>query len=79
MTPHEERVFREALELPPLERAALIEQLFRSFDPGPSPTLEIEAAWVSEAHERMAAYDRGEITARSEEEIFADIDRKYNI
>jgi len=27
----------------------------------------------------MAAYDRGEITARSEEEIFADIDRKYNI
>ncbi|MHB0940070.1 MAG: addiction module protein [Armatimonadota bacterium] len=78
MTPREEKVFREALELPPLERAALVEQLLRSFDPEPSVTSEIETAWVSEAHDRMAAYESGEITARSEDDVFADIDRKYN-
>jgi len=44
MTPHEEQVFRQALELPPLERAALVEQLLRSFDLEPSVTAEIEAA-----------------------------------
>ena len=78
MTPREEKVFREALELPPLERAALVEQLLRSFDPEPSVTSEIETAWIAEAHDRMAAYESGEISARSEDDVFLDIDRKYN-
>lgn len=77
MTPNEELIFRNALELPPMERAALIEQLLCSFDQEPSVTAEIETAWLSEAHERMAAYQHGEITARSDDEVFLEINRKY--
>lgn len=79
MTSHEEQVFREAMELPPLERAALVEQLLHSFDIEPAASAEIEAAWVAEARDRMTAYENGEISARSADEVFSDIDRKYDI
>lgn len=46
-----------------------------NYNPEPSVSSEIEAAWVSEAHDRMAAYESGEISARSEDDVFADIER----
>ena len=79
MASDEEQIFRQALDLPPLKRAALVEELLRSFDIEPSATAEIEAAWAEEAHDRMQAYQRGEITARSVDEVFADIDRKFGV
>lgn len=79
MTSNEEHVFRQALELSPMERAALVEHLLHSFDSEPSVTAEIEAAWVAEVRDRMTAYENGEITARTDDEIFADIDREYGV
>ncbi|MEI7832043.1 MAG: addiction module protein [bacterium] len=38
---------------------------------------EIEAAWVAEANDRLAAYHNGEISSQSVDEVFAEINRKY--
>jgi putative addiction module component (TIGR02574 family) len=54
---------REALTLPPEDRAYLADVLERSLDPGPFATPEIAAAWSEEINRRIAAYDRGETRA----------------
>ena len=33
---------------------------------------EIERAWSAEIEQRVAAYDRGEVTASSAEDVFAE-------
>jgi hypothetical protein len=53
-----------------MERAELLKQLLSSFDLNPSVTADIETAWLSEARERMVAYQNGEISARSADEVF---------
>ncbi len=78
MTPKEERILQEVLALSPMERAVLVEEILRSFDQEPAVTTEIEAAWAEEARERMAAYHAGEISARSGDEVFADINRRLD-
>ena len=50
----------EALKLTPAERAELIEELIVSLD---RPDPAIDALWSTEAEDRLAAYDRGEMTA----------------
>ena len=50
----------EALKLTPVERAELIEELIASLD-RPDPILD--ARWATEAEDRLAAYDRAEMTA----------------
>lgn len=52
------------------EQLFLIDSLFAMLDV-PDPT--IEAAWVAEAQDRAAAYERGEIEAAPVEELFAKI------
>ena len=79
MTQSDEQVFRLALNLPPMERAALVEQLLRSFDSEPTITVKIEAAWAAESRDRMAAYERGEMTARPIDEVFMEIDRRSDV
>jgi len=79
MTAREKHIIQEALELPPLARAALIDQLFRSFDAEPGETSEIEAAWATEARDRMTAYAAGEISARPGDDVFDDLDRKFGV
>lgn len=69
-----ERVVAEALGLPPIERAVVIERLFQSFDTG-SDTAR-EARWADEVESRLAAYDRGEIKAAPADEVFARINRR---
>ena len=64
-------VLAEALCLPPIERAELIEELFFSFDGDDRKT--IDALWAKEAEERVDAYERGEITAIPLESVFEKI------
>ena len=47
----------QALALPPVERAALIEDLLSSF--APESREEIDAAWAVEAEERLRVHDEG--------------------
>ena len=73
MTAASQQVLREALELPPVERAELIEEILASFN-FPSRN-KIDALWASEAENRIDAYDRGDIGTASAEKVFDRIDR----
>lgn len=64
-------VMDEALSLPPLERAGLIEELLASFDS--HSRAAVDRAWAIEAERRIDYFDAGETTAISLEESRARI------
>jgi putative addiction module component (TIGR02574 family) len=76
MTTESKQVLREALDLPPVERAELVERILASFD-FPARQ-EIDALWAKEAEERIDAYDRGEISAKPANRVFDEIDRQQS-
>ena len=59
MQKHGERILAEALELPPVERAELVENLLSSFEFQSRKT--IDALWAQEAEDRIDAFERGEM------------------
>ena len=74
MTAIAEQVLKDALGLPPVDRADLIEQLFRSFDARADH--RVDAAWMEEIESRIEAYDQGKIVASPAEEVLARINRR---
>ena len=73
MTNKSKKILAESLELPPIERAALVEALLSSFD---FPALkEIDQLWSKEAEERIEAYERGELRVSPAKDVFERIDR----
>lgn len=62
-----EELHAAVLALPEGERAQLAAKLLASLDADP----EIEAAWVAEVQDRLAAFRRGEIEAVPAEEVMA--------
>jgi putative addiction module component (TIGR02574 family) len=74
MTEQSRKVLAEALELPPIERAALVEELLSSFD-FPARQ-EVDALWANEAEDRIDAYERGELSASPAEAVFDRINRE---
>ena len=74
MTEQSRKVLEEALELPPIERAALVEELLSSFD-FPARQ-EIDALWAKEAEDRIDAYERGELSASSAAAVFDRLNRE---
>ena len=71
MTAVAEKIMTSALDLPPVDRAELIERLFFSFDP--SPDSKIDTAWAIEVESRIDAFDAGKIEASSADEVFKRI------
>jgi putative addiction module component (TIGR02574 family) len=51
----------EALKLPPLERAQIIDALWISLDPAEQNA--IDRAWLLESQDRLAAFRAGQLTA----------------
>ena len=74
MSANSEQILQEALALPLEERAHLIEQLLATFQAPPDPALD--QLWVNEAHDRLEAYDRGELEAVDVEEVFEQLDER---
>jgi putative addiction module component (TIGR02574 family) len=70
MSASAETLLRQALQLPPIDRAALVESLIISLD---KPDSELDAIWLKEAESRMAAYRAGEIEAIDADEVFAEL------
>ena len=70
MSASAETLLRQALQLPPIDRAALVESLITSLD---KPDPELDALWLKEAEDRMAAYRAGEIEAIDADEVFAEL------
>jgi putative addiction module component (TIGR02574 family) len=62
----------EALKLPPLERAQIIDALWSSLDPAEQKT--IDQAWLLESQDRLAAFRAGQLTAINGEEALRAIE-----
>ena len=62
----------EALKLPALERAQIIDALWRSLDPAEQAF--IDHAWLVESRDRLRAYREGEIKAMDGEEALRAIE-----
>lgn len=68
-----QQVLTDALALPPIERAELIEELFLSFDQ--SSRKRFDQLWAAEAESRIDAFERGEFAAIPAEEVFAKLNQ----
>lgn len=62
----------QAVQLPPVERMALVERILDSLD---VPDPAVDTLWAREADDRLAAYRRGEISAVALSEVLA----KYQV
>ena len=67
-------ILREALSLPPDDRAEIAERLLSSLDPPDRQNLD--DLWASEAEDRLDAYERGEIKTIDAKQIFDQIGPK---
>ncbi len=68
MSSTSQKVLSEALTLSPTDRAELVEQLLSSFE---QPTnTSIDQLWIAESEERIEAYNRGELSSKSINDIF---------
>jgi putative addiction module component (TIGR02574 family) len=73
MTAQSQKILAEALDLPPTDRAELIEELLHSFD---APAREeVDTQWGQEAEDRIDAYDRGDLDASPAGKVFERLDR----
>ncbi|MBI4179323.1 addiction module protein [bacterium] len=68
MTQSTKVLLKRALTLNPVDRAELIEALFRSFDRRRSK--RNDARWAAEAESRIDAYRAGKMGASSAEAVF---------
>ena len=68
MTARSEEILQQAHALPLEERAVLLEQLLATFQGTTDP--ELDKLWTAEAHDRLDAYDRGELKAVHVEDVF---------
>jgi putative addiction module component (TIGR02574 family) len=67
-------ILKQALRLDAVERAELIEAIFRSFDKTADD--RIDSQWAAEAEARIDAYDRGRIKARPAEAVLKRIAKR---
>ena len=71
MTTTTQKVLKQALKLPPIDRALLVEHLLSSFE---LPEREnMDKLWAKEAEDRIDAYDKGLISSTPAKEIFNKI------
>jgi putative addiction module component (TIGR02574 family) len=67
------QILAEALKLPPMERAELVENLLTSFEF--RFRKKIDALWAQEAEDRIDAFERGEMAAIPAKDVFAEIEK----
>ncbi len=73
MPKHGKQILAEALKLPPIERAELVEELLTSFEFQQREI--IDALWAQEAEDRIEAFERGEMAAIPAKDVFAEIEK----
>lgn len=69
MKPESQDLLKEALALPPIERAALVDQLLASLD---KPDEAVDQVWRKEIAARLRAYRAGEAGTVSAEDVLAE-------
>jgi putative addiction module component (TIGR02574 family) len=73
MPKHGKQILAEALKLPPVERAELVEDLLSSFEF--QSRTAVDALWAAEAEDRIDAFERGEMSTIPAKEVFAEIEK----
>jgi putative addiction module component (TIGR02574 family) len=74
MSDRRTEILKEALSLPPGERAEIAERLLSSLD---APEQErVDRLWANEAEDRLNAYERGEIKSIPAKQVFEQIGPK---
>jgi putative addiction module component (TIGR02574 family) len=69
MTDKTTKILNKALELSPIERAELVEELLSSFE---FPSREyLDELWAKEAENRIDAYEKGKIDSTPAKDVFA--------
>lgn len=68
---------KDALELPSQQRLTLARILLDVSEDDQEFSPHVEAAWEDEICRRMKAVETGAATARSLEDVFADLDRRF--
>lgn len=68
MTTNTEQILKEALELPAIDRANLVDRLLSSLD---QPDKTIDEIWRKEIEDRITAYEAGKAETVSVEEVLA--------
>ncbi len=66
------QILKDALALPAVERALLVQELLHSLD---RPDAEMDRLWAKEAEDRIAAYEAGEMKTIPAEAVFAELDQ----
>ena len=69
-------ITKEALNLPPIEKAKLIEDLFESFE-SHSRNL-IDKKWAEEAEDRINAFKQGKIETVPAEQVHREVNQMKN-
>ena len=59
MENNSQQIFKDALAMPPVDKASLIEKLFHSFDKEKQQA--IDQSWATEAESRIDAFENGEL------------------
>jgi putative addiction module component (TIGR02574 family) len=67
-------VQRDAMELPPQERAALAEHLLATLEDGDDG--DVEGLWLQEAEKRYADYRAGKIASKPAGQVLKDAKRR---
>ena len=74
MSKLKKQVLDEALKLPPMERAELIENLLTSFEFPSRKT--IDDLWAKEVESRIDAFEKGEIREPPAKVVFEEIEKQ---
>lgn len=74
MSGESEHILAEALQLPPVERAELVERILSSFEF--SSREDLDATWAKEAEDRIEGFEAGKIRAIPARRVFENIDKR---
>ncbi len=70
------QILQDAILLPEDKRLTLVNRLLMLSEPKASD--EVRHAWDTTIRDRITRYDRGEISSRSANEVFSELDRRLN-
>mgnify|MGYP001581629771 FL=1 len=73
MTQQTQQILKNALRLPPIERAELVEKVFDSFNG--SQKINFDRQWAQEAEARIDAFEKGKLKAVSAKKVFQKIEK----
>ena len=73
MAKRSKQILAEALKLPPVERAELVENLLTSFEF--QSREKLDALWAREAEDRIDAFERGEMATIPARDVFGEIEK----